>query len=182
MGSIARVPAGSIKKLYSIMSCFLRKAINFDLDEKAIKDLRPGKSTAWAYSEIRSFLESHGFSHRQYSGYLSQNPMQTFEVVSVLEEMRAALPWFETCAKRCDITSQGVDCFDYVSFMREEGRLQSFDSQGLYERAESKVVVRDVLTDQDELRDLLSGIMDIYEEINEANGYDDRRGLDDFER
>ena len=53
----------------------MRKAINFDLDTKKLKDAycvtnRPLEYLK-AYGEIKDFMKSKGFLHRQWSGYVS---------------------------------------------------------------------------------------------------------------
>ena len=51
-----------------------KKAINFDLDTKKLREFHP-KGITQAYTDIRNFLESMGFEHRQGSGYVSKEPM-----------------------------------------------------------------------------------------------------------
>ena len=57
----------------------MRKAINFDLDTKKLKDAycvtnRPLEYLK-AYGEIKDFMKSKGFLHRQWSGYVSKEPL-----------------------------------------------------------------------------------------------------------
>lgn len=52
-----------------------RKAIHFDLDTATVEATFGKKNTSMAYRKIRKFLESKGFAHSQYSGYMSLRPM-----------------------------------------------------------------------------------------------------------
>lgn len=57
-----------------------RKAIHFDLDTATVEATFGKKNTSMAYRKIRKFLESNGFAHSQYSGYMSLRPMSDLEV------------------------------------------------------------------------------------------------------
>lgn len=62
----------------------MRKAINFDLDTKKLKDAycvtnRPLEYLK-AYGEIKDFMKSKGFLHRQWSGYVSKEPLSKAQV------------------------------------------------------------------------------------------------------
>ena len=87
-----------------------RKAINFDLEEKALKRLYPSK---WpfgykrAWSVVKSFMLNHGFEHRQYSGYVSKEPMSYHDLKNVLTELSKELPWVGPCSIRFDVTEVG---------------------------------------------------------------------------
>lgn len=54
-----------------------RKALNFDLSTNELK--KHFNSTAEAYSQIKIFMIENGFEHRQYSGYISKEPMNERE-------------------------------------------------------------------------------------------------------
>ena len=49
-------------------------AINFDLSTKALEEIFGTGNTSKPYSDIKRFMESNGFMHRQYSGYVSVEP------------------------------------------------------------------------------------------------------------
>ena len=84
-----------------------RKQITFDLCQEALKKYYPHSLTQ-AYYDIRRFMESHGFEHRQSSAYVSLDKMTTLDVVSLAEQLAMALPGQHT---------QGI-------FMPESGILQ----------------------------------------------------------
>lgn len=77
-----------------------RKAIHFDLDTASVEATFGKKNTSTAYRKIRKFLESNGFAHSQYSGYMSLRPMSDLEVYRTYDMMKEALPWLEACAQK----------------------------------------------------------------------------------
>lgn len=67
-----------------------RKAIHFDLDTATVEATFGKKNTSMAYRKIRKFLESKGFAHSQYSGYMSLRPMSNLEVYRTYDMMKEA--------------------------------------------------------------------------------------------
>ena len=63
-----------------------RKAINFDLDTRALRQYY-NKSRRNAYREIGKFLESKGFYHRQWSGYVSKEKMTYMQMAQINREL-----------------------------------------------------------------------------------------------
>ena len=49
------------------------KALNFDLDTHQLKEHYPGANYRQAYGDLRRFFKRHRFSHRQGSGYISDD-------------------------------------------------------------------------------------------------------------
>lgn len=75
-----------IERNYSLIGCLShKKAINFDLDTKKLREFHP-KGITQAYTDIRNFLESMGFEHRQGSGYVSKEPMRYATVDAIVEK------------------------------------------------------------------------------------------------
>lgn len=72
-----------------------------------------------AYRKIRKFLESNGFAHSQYSGYMSLRPMSDLEVYRTYDMMKEALPWLEPCAQKIHVLVV-ADEFDLLGFSHEE--------------------------------------------------------------
>ena len=70
-----------------------KKAINFDLDDKALQIAYPKLSYKHAWDDIKKFLLDNGFEHRQNSGYTSVNPMNEMEVSALVDKMKSALAW-----------------------------------------------------------------------------------------
>lgn len=96
-----------------------RKAIHFDLDTATVEVTFGKKNTSMAYRKIRKFLESNGFAHSQYSGYMSLRPMSDLEVYRTYDMMKEALPWLESCAQKIHVLVV-ADEFDLLGFSHEE--------------------------------------------------------------
>lgn len=96
-----------------------RKAIHFDLDTATVEATFGKKNTSMAYRKIRKFLESNGFAHSQYSGYMSLRPMSDLEVYRTYDMMKEVLPWLEPCAQKIHVLVV-ADEFDLLGFSHEE--------------------------------------------------------------
>ena len=96
-----------------------RKAIHFDLDTATDEATFGKKNTSMAYRKIKKFLESNGFAHSQYSGYMSLRPMSDLEVYRTYDMMKEALPWLEPCAQKIHVLVV-ADEFDLLGFSHEE--------------------------------------------------------------
>ncbi len=96
-----------------------RKAIHFDLDTATVEATFGKKNTSMAYRKIRKFLESNGFAHSQYSGYMSLRPMSDLEGYRTYDMMKEALPWLEPCAQKIHVLVV-ADEFDLLGFSHEE--------------------------------------------------------------
>lgn len=96
-----------------------RKAIHFDLDTATVEATFGKKNTSMVYRKIRKFLESNGFAHSQYSGYMSLRPMSDLEVYRTYDMMKEALPWLEPCAQKIHVLVV-ADEFDLLGFSHEE--------------------------------------------------------------
>ena len=76
-----------------------RKAINFDLDTRKLKE--------------------QGFIHVQYSGYQSLEPMWTNEVFIVMENLQNKYPWFRDCATSADVTIV-TDRYNILEYLKNQ--------------------------------------------------------------
>ena len=92
------------------------RAINFDLSEDLLKKYYK-KNFEDAWTVIKKYLEGHGFTHRQYSGYISKNPMSDIELDAAMIKFGKALPWVGYCASRFDITEIGQS-FNYLGVLK----------------------------------------------------------------
>lgn len=93
-------------------------AINFDLDTKKLKDVyvkMTGKKYNQAYYDIKSFMKINGFSHRQWSGYLSETTTEA-TVMLTIKRMSMLMPWLKDCVRRIDLTSVG-EHFDLTNLL-----------------------------------------------------------------
>lgn len=82
-----------------------RKAINFDLDTRKLKTLYPGGDYHAAYYDLRRFFASHGFEHRQGSGYLSQAKLTSADIYDLMDDLSQAFPWLGSCTNKIDVTN-----------------------------------------------------------------------------
>lgn len=60
------------------------RAINFDLNIDALRKYFSESNPKGAYKEIRRFMESNGFEHRQWSGYCAKEPISNFDIIYYL--------------------------------------------------------------------------------------------------
>lgn len=99
-----------------------RKEIHFDLSIEALKHSYPSQSThAWkkAWSGIRRFLESQGFTHTQYSGYESSAKLSMDSICTTLNGLTAELPWFTEVVKIATVTEVG-DRHDALTYIKQQ--------------------------------------------------------------
>lgn len=83
----------------------LRRAINFDLDVAKLKRHYSQTNPRKAFKDIEKFLESRGFEHRQYSGYLSKNTMSYTDITSVIKDLFSTFSWLSICSNKVDVTN-----------------------------------------------------------------------------
>ena len=80
------------------------KCINFDLDTKQLLKIFPN-GTREPYTLIKKFFEDRGFEHRQYSGYISKEPLSKYQIHGVIEELAKTFTWLRTCMQEFDISN-----------------------------------------------------------------------------
>lgn len=100
------------------------KAIYFDLDTKALKKYYP-KNRRNAYREIENFLKDNGFSHRQWSGYISNIKMSSMDITTLNRKLWKKFPWLEQCANKFDVTDIGKS-FDLKLMHQEQLKTDKF--------------------------------------------------------
>lgn len=89
---------------------FTRKAINFDLDTDSLKKVFNSNNPfvyLKGYKQIGAFLKLNGFTHRQWSGYISEKPLTPIQVTAIVKGLNQALPWLKKCVKKFDVTNIG---------------------------------------------------------------------------
>ena len=94
------------------------KAINFDLDTRK---MRQHKKYPVGYTEIKRSLLQLGFTHRQWSGYVSKSKLVSSDVIEVVEKLVKAHPWLSDCANKFDVTDIGKQ-FDLIKLVRNGGK------------------------------------------------------------
>lgn len=83
------------------------KAINFDLSTHQLKMLYPGTNYRKAYDDLKHFFHQHNFSHRQGSGYISQEKLTTTDIFDLMDDLNSDLPWIGNCTNKIDVTNVG---------------------------------------------------------------------------
>ena len=83
------------------------KAINFDLDTHQLKEHYPGRSYRQAYDDLRRFFKQHGFSHRQGSGYISDEKLSTADIYDLMDDLTQRFTWIGVCVNKIDVTDSG---------------------------------------------------------------------------
>lgn len=106
------------------------KAINFDLDTKALKVYYPGKSYRQAYKDIKKFMLNNGFSHRQWSGYTSNEKMSDSDIQRLAKKLAKTFPWLKKCVNRFDVTDIGEQHdLTYLITGRAKGRVKEVQKE-----------------------------------------------------
>ncbi|MDR3364770.1 MAG: hypothetical protein LBS91_07505 [Clostridiales Family XIII bacterium] len=95
------------------------KAINFDLDTNKLNGVFGENKYRKGYSLVRKYLESHGFEHRQWSGYRSLTALSTINSIDVLDDLMVELPWLIDCAHKIDVTNIGRE-FDMLQVLKDK--------------------------------------------------------------
>lgn len=96
------------------MSKKCRKQIAFDLKQDDLKAFYPKPKVIVnpqyykkAYKDIKNFMLSHEFQHRQGSVYVSENKLKNSEIVLLMEKMAERMPWLGQCVEQLDVTDIG---------------------------------------------------------------------------
>lgn len=103
------------------------KAVNFDLDVKKLKQYytnskgEHSKNYRRAYRDIKMFMYRNGFSHKQGSGYRSDEKITDTKVQNLLSAMTEEYPWIIKSVKSFDVT-------DIKAFYDCAGYIKAFDS------------------------------------------------------
>lgn len=69
-------------------------AIAFDLDTETLQELYPSPSWNNAYADIRRFLETNGFDHKQGSVYFGDETIDAVTCVLVAQKLAGEFDWF----------------------------------------------------------------------------------------
>lgn len=88
-----------------------RYAINFDLSIQQLKQHYSEEHPKRAYSDLKRYMLSHGFEHRQYSGYVSLQTLSKPELLEFTMDLHTKFPWLIECEGSMDATVI-TDIFD----------------------------------------------------------------------
>ena len=80
------------------------KCINFDLDTKQLLKIFPN-STREPYALIKKFFEDRGFEHRQYSGYISKELLNNYDITAIMGELGQNFTWLKNCIQEFDVSN-----------------------------------------------------------------------------
>lgn len=97
------------------------KAINFDLSTHQLEEHYPGANYRQAYEDLKRFFRRHDFSHRQGSGYISDEKLSTADIYDLMDDLSQQYQWIGECVNKIDVTNVGVqhdltDFYTVVSF------------------------------------------------------------------
>lgn len=81
-----------------------RKALNFDLDTKKMKELNLYPR---GYRLLGSSMKKHGFEHRQGSGYISKAKLDGDNVYDIISDVVSENERLASCVKKIDVTDIG---------------------------------------------------------------------------
>lgn len=91
-----------------------RKQITFDLKQEALSKNYPRPKFALsptfykkAYKDIGHFMSENGFEHRQYSVYVSKEPLSTYDIANLMDKLANKMPWLYPCVNEIDVTDIG---------------------------------------------------------------------------
>lgn len=102
-----------------------RKQISFDLDDHKLQKYYPRPSSSLnpkyykkAWGDIAEFMKKQGFEHRQYSIYVSRNPLTDADINYLVKNMVQKMPWLDSCLKAIDVTNVGKQ-YDLMEMVKE---------------------------------------------------------------
>ncbi|MGL5435156.1 MAG: VapD family protein [Lachnospiraceae bacterium] len=95
------------------------KAINFDLIINNLKEYYDKANHLNAYNDIRIFLTSRGFEHRQESGYRSKEKLLDIEITAIVREMGKTFSWLYKCVGQFDVTNIGQN-YSLIAILESE--------------------------------------------------------------
>ncbi len=88
-----------------------RYALNFDLRIEDLKKHFSKTHPKGAYTVLEKYMTQNGFSHRQYSGYISNDLLSRTELLQFVYDLHDHFKWLIKCETKMDATVI-VDIFD----------------------------------------------------------------------
>ena len=70
------------------------------------------------YKMLKKALKKHGFIHRQGSGYISKDRLDSTEITDIIEQVTKQNLWLADCVKKIDVTDIGRQ-HDLTDIVRE---------------------------------------------------------------
>lgn len=137
------------------------KAINVDLDTKALQQYYPSSNWRKAYEDINKFFLSNGFEHRQGSGYISLIKTDDYSVLTLTRKLLNAMPWLSKCVKHFDVTDIGEQ-FDMLNIIKGTAPEMDIDSIDLLVKSKYIAKLEDIEQIADKIADAIdNGELDL---------------------
>ncbi len=95
------------------------KAINFDLDTHRLEADYPGANYRQAYDDLKRFFKHHGFSHRQGSGYISDEKLCEANIFDLMDDLSRQYQWISESVNKIDVTNVGTQ-HDLIGLLKSE--------------------------------------------------------------
>lgn len=54
---------------------------------------------------LKIFFEKQGFIHRQYSGYISKEPISDYKLTKIINQLGTKFIWLKNCIKEFDVSN-----------------------------------------------------------------------------
>jgi virulence-associated protein VapD len=105
------------------------KSINFDLDTQRLREVFGEGGRKKAYAQIQRFLMHNGFDHRQWSGYVSTEPMIYADIYLIIDVLTTRCPWLMSCTNRFDVTDFMAES-DVLDYLVSKPRVASDEDLG----------------------------------------------------
>ncbi len=121
-----------------------KRAINFDLDTAKLKEFYPKRNWRNAYKDIKKFFDDNNFTHRQGSGYISDEALSDRQIAEISRKISKTFPWLADCVNRFDVTIL-ASIYDVVGIIKDEAELQKSLSKSAPNRASQKESLSDRL-------------------------------------
>lgn len=111
-----------------------RKLVHFDLDTNLMKKYKLSRD--YVYSNIKKYMEEHGFEHVQYSGYESKRKMSYYQITSLLESLKIDLPWISPLVK--DIVAANISHKNRYNFLFQDENAENLNTMDIISKANFK--------------------------------------------
>lgn len=121
----------------------VRKAINFDLDTVRMREM---SLYPQGYKMLQQSFKKVGFTHRQLSGYVSKEKLNSVQVPKIIEKIITENPWLVNCVKKIDVTDIAKQhdltaiVKECAEILRSQGILYS---QEIHQKTEQKTSEQD---------------------------------------
>ena len=102
------------------------KAINFDLDTNKMKEMNFYPK---GYKILGAALKMHGFEHRQGSGYISKEKIDSDAINDLVIAIVSEYSWLSKCINKIDVTDIGRQ-HDLTMLVKEIAEMDEKLSQG----------------------------------------------------